>query len=138
MRNSLIVSQGLAGKKIHGGTTVAATMYLAETCGIKVFATGGIGGVHRGGQDTMDVSADLTELGRTSMAVVASGCKSFLDIPRTLEFLETQGVTVATFSENSDGMVPFPAFYTTDSGVKSPLVVTSPHEAAAIICRLFS
>lgn len=113
-------------------------MYLAEMCGIKVFATGGIGGVHRGGQDTMDVSADLTELGRTSMAVVASGCKSFLDIPRTLEFLETQGVTVATYSKEQITSVPFPAFYTTDSGVQSPLVVGSPEEAAAIICKFSS
>ena len=109
-------------------------MYLAEMCGIKVFATGGIGGVHRGGQDTMDVSADLTELGRTSMAVIASGCKSFLDIPRTLEYLETQGATVGTYSETESGSVPFPAFYTTDSGVKSPLVIRSPEEAAGIIC----
>jgi pseudouridine-5'-phosphate glycosidase/pseudouridine kinase len=110
-------------------------MFLAEMCGIKVFATGGLGGVHRGGEDTMDVSADLTELGRTSMCVIASGCKSFLDIPRTLEYLETQGVTVGTFSRNNTSeKVPFPAFYTQDSGVPSPLVITSAEEAAAIIC----
>jgi pseudouridylate synthase / pseudouridine kinase len=109
-------------------------MYLAERSGIKVFGTGGLGGVHRGGQDTMDVSADLTELGRTSMAVIASGCKSFLDIPRTLEYLETQGAAVATFTQGRTGDIDFPAFYTVDSGVKSPMKVHGPDEAAAMIC----
>lgn len=108
-------------------------MYLAEMCGIKVFATGGIGGVHRGGEDTLDISADLNEFGRTSMCVIASGCKSFLDIPRTLEYLETQGATVATYSDKNEQKMPFPAFYTRDSGVPSPLVITSPAEAASII-----
>ena len=111
-------------------------MYLAEACGIRVFATGGIGGVHRGGQDTMDISADLNELGRTSMAVVASGCKSFLDIPLTLEYLETQGVTVVTISQKRQGPVDFPAFYTVESGVTSPHAVEGAEQAAAIICLL--
>lgn len=110
-------------------------MYLAELAGIKVFATGGIGGVHRGGEDTMDVSADLNEFGRTRMCVIASGCKSFLDIPRTLEYLETQGVTVATFSDKDEVTMPFPAFYTRDSGVTSPLVARGAQEAASIICK---
>lgn len=82
---------------MHGSTTVSATMILAARAGITVFVTGGIGGVHRGGESTMDISADLTELGRTPVAVVCAGAKSVLDIPRTLEFLETQGVTVAAF-----------------------------------------
>ena len=83
--------QGANGQKLNGGTTVSGTMFLANCAGIKVFATGGLGGVHRGGEDSMDVSADLIELGRTDVAVFSSGCKSFLDIPRTLEYLETQG-----------------------------------------------
>ena len=82
---------------MHGSTTVSATMILAARAGITVFVTGGIGGVHRGGESTMDISADLTELGRTPVAVVCAGAKSVLDIPRTLEFLETQGVTVAAY-----------------------------------------
>jgi len=109
-------------------------MFLAYRAGIKVFGTGGLGGVHRGGQDTMDISADLTELGRTAMAVISSGCKSFLDIPRTIEFLETQGVTVCTFADGRTGPIDFPAFYTRDSGVGSPMVVQDAREAAAIIC----
>ena len=79
--------QGAADKKINGGTTIAGTMVLAHLAGIRVFATGGLGGVHRGGENSMDISADLTELGRTPVAVVSSGCKSFLDISRTLEYL---------------------------------------------------
>lgn len=110
-------------------------MYLAERAGIKVFGTGGLGGVHRGGQDTMDVSADLTELGRTNVAVISSGCKSFLDIPRTLEYLETQGVMVSTFADGRTGDIDFPAFYTRESGVRSPTVVQNAREAAAIICK---
>lgn len=111
-------------------------MFIAAEAGIRVFGTGGLGGVHRGGQDTMDVSADLTELGRTSVAVISSGCKSFLDIPRTLEYLETQGATVCTFADGREGHVDFPAFYTRDSGTKSPMVVQTPKEAAAMICML--
>ncbi|EPQ64392.1 Bgt-4130 [Blumeria graminis f. sp. tritici] len=128
-----ILGMGIAGRLIHGGTTVSSTMILAHWAGIRVFATGGIGGVHRGGQDSMDVSADLTELGRTPIAVVCSGCKSFLDIPRTLEFLETQGTMVATFSQGRIGDVEFPAFYARESGVKSPMVVQDFREAAAIV-----
>lgn len=108
-------------------------MILAALAGIKVFATGGLGGVHRGGENSMDVSADLTELGRTRMAVIAGGCKSFLDIPRTLEYLETQGVTVGTFSDGRDGKVDFPAFWTRESGVPSPMTVKNEEEAAYMI-----
>lgn len=110
-------------------------MLLAREAGISVFATGGLGGVHRGGENTMDVSADLTELGRTQMAVVSSGCKSFLDIPRTLEYLETQGVGVMTFADGRDGEVDFPAFWTRDSGVRSPFTIQNEKEAAAIACQ---
>jgi pseudouridine-5'-phosphate glycosidase/pseudouridine kinase len=128
--------QGVAGRKLNGGTTVSGTMLLASKAGIRVFGTGGLGGVHRGGQDTMDISADLTELGRTHVAVISSGCKSFLDIPRTLEYLETQGVTVCTFADGRTGPIDFPAFYTRDSGSKSPMAVQDAREAAAIICEL--
>ncbi|KAG8947413.1 hypothetical protein FRC04_010733 [Tulasnella sp. 424] len=112
-----------------GGTTISGTMILAALAGIKVFATGGLGGVHRGGEITWDVSADLTELGRTPVAVVAAGAKSILDIGRTLEYLETQGVTVATYGEQDD----FPAFFTPSSGFKSPWRVNNPVDAARII-----
>jgi pseudouridylate synthase / pseudouridine kinase len=108
-------------------------MVLAHMAGIRVFSTGGLGGVHRGGEKSMDVSADLTELGRTPVAVISSGCKSFLDIPRTLEYLETQGVTVATFADGRTGQVDFPAFWSRESGVKSPAVVKSEKEAAEMI-----
>ncbi|EAQ93242.1 hypothetical protein CHGG_01477 [Chaetomium globosum CBS 148.51] len=112
-------------------------MVLARLAGIRVFGTGGLGGVHRGGESSMDVSADLTELGRTRVAVVSSGCKGFLDIPRTLEFLETQGAFVATFADGRevvDGKgVDFPAFWARDSGVPSPAVVRDERDAAAII-----
>lgn len=128
-----IMGMGICGEKINGGTTVAATMMLAHHAGIKVFGTGGLGGVHRGGQDSMDISADLTELGRTPVAVISSGCKSFLDIPRTLEYLETQGVTVCTFAHGRKGNIDLPGFYTRESGVKSPLVVSGPDQAAAMI-----
>lgn len=110
-------------------------MLLASRAGISVFGTGGIGGVHRGAKNTMDISADLTELGRTSVGVIASGCKSFLDIPRTLEYLETQGATVCTFADGRTGPIDFPAFYTRESGVKSPMVIQTPLEAAAMICK---
>jgi pseudouridine-5'-phosphate glycosidase len=84
----------------------------------------------------MDISADLTELGRTPVAVISSGCKSFLDLPRTLEYLETQGAGVFTFADGRTGDIDFPAFYTRDSGVKSPMVVQNEKEAAAVICKL--
>lgn len=95
-----------------GATTVAATMALACVAGIEVFATGGIGGVHRGARDTWDISADLTELGRTPVIVVCAGAKAILDLPATLEVLETLGVPVVGY-----GCDEFPAFYSTTSGL---------------------
>ncbi|KAI9157993.1 Pseudouridine-metabolizing bifunctional protein [Paramyrothecium foliicola] len=131
---SNLVGKGLLGYKEHGGTTISGTMILARLAGIRVFGTGGLGGVHRGGHDSMDISADLTELGRTRVAVVASGCKGFLDIPRTLEYLETQGVVVSTFLRGRTAdKVTFPGFWATDSGFKTPSTVKSEEEAAAII-----
>ena len=118
---------------MNGGTTIAGTLVLAHLAGIKVFATGGLGGVHKGGESSMDVSADLTELGRTPMALISSGCKSFLDIPRTLEYLETQGVGVGTFADGREGNVDFPAFWTRDSGVRSPVTIEDEKQAAAIL-----
>lgn len=96
----------------NGATTVAATMILAHQAGIKVFATGGIGGVHRNGENTMDISADLEELSQTPVLVVCSGVKSILDIPKTREYLETKGVAVCGYKTDM-----FPAFYTDDSGM---------------------
>ncbi len=98
-------------QKQDGGTTVAASMICASMAGISVFVTGGIGGVHRGSEKTMDISGDLMELARTNVAVVCAGIKSILDIPRTLEYLETQGVPVIGYRTDE-----FPAFYTTTSG----------------------
>lgn len=89
--------------------------------------------VHRGGENSLDISADLTELGRTPVAVISSGPKGFLDIPRTLEYLETQGVHVSTFADGRRGNVDFPAFWARDSGIRSPMVVQDEVEAAAII-----
>ena len=110
-------------------------MILAHMAGIKIFATGGLGGVHKGGENSMDVSADLTELGRTPVALISSGCKSFLDIPRTLEYLETQGVGVNTFADGRMGeKIDFPAFWTRESGFRSPSNVADEKEAAAMIC----
>ncbi|KAH8246663.1 hypothetical protein KR038_002799 [Drosophila bunnanda] len=120
----------VVARKQSGGTTVAATMIIAHQVGIKVFATGGIGGVHRDGQESLDVSADLTELGRTPVAVVCSGVKSILDIPRTLEYLETQGVCVASY-KSSGGI--FPDFYTRDSGCTVPYDLGSAQEAAKLL-----
>ena len=122
-----------SGKPYNGGTTIAGTMILAHMAGIQVFATGGLGGVHRGAEQTMDISADLSELGRTPVAVISSGCKAFLDLPKTLEVLETQGVTVATFSDGREGKVDFPAFWTRESGVPSPKVLKDELEAARVI-----
>ena len=101
-------------------------MLLASMVGVTVFVTGGLGGVHRGASESWDVSADLTELGRTPVCVVCAGAKSILDIPKTLEVLETQGVAVCAF-----GQPAFPAFYTRDSGLPAPWRVDSPQEAAA-------
>ncbi|KAK0657658.1 Indigoidine synthase A like protein-domain-containing protein [Cercophora newfieldiana] len=128
-----IVGMGIAGHKIHGGTTISGTMVLARRAGIRVFGTGGLGGVHRGGENSLDISADLTELGRTRVAVISAGCKGFLDIPRTLEYLETQGVTVSTFADGRTGDVDYPAFWARESGTKSPFVVKDEKEAAAMI-----
>lgn len=108
-----------------GATTVAATMIIADMAGITLFATGGIGGVHRGGEDSMDVSADLDELSRTNVSVVCAGIKSILDIGRTLEYLETVGVPVVSF-----GADEVPAFYARSSGYKSDYRIDSPAEAA--------
>jgi pseudouridylate synthase len=99
-----------------GATTVAATMMAAHLAGIRVFATGGIGGVHRGAETSFDISADLTELARTPVIVVCAGAKAILDIPKTLEVLETGGVPVVTLGQDA-----FPAFWSRDSGIASPL-----------------
>jgi len=100
----------------HGATTVATTMRIASLAGIRIFATGGTGGVHRGGATSLDVSADLTELAQTSVAVVSAGVKSILDIGLTLEKLETLGVPVIAF-----GTSDFPAFFSRESGYRAPL-----------------
>lgn len=103
-----------------GATTVAATMIAANLAGIKVFATGGIGGVHRGAEDSFDISADLAELAHTPVTVVAAGAKAILDIPKTLEVLETYGVPVITYGQDD-----FPAFWSRSCGIKSPLRMDS-------------
>lgn len=118
----------IIAKKENGATTVTTTMFFAHMAGIKVFATGGIGGVHFDGENTMDISADLEELARTNVAVVCSGAKSILDIPRTLEYLETNGVTTLGYQTDA-----FPDFYTQDSGKKVDYRVESTDEAAEII-----
>ncbi|KAL6707811.1 hypothetical protein ACN47E_003711 [Coniothyrium glycines] len=123
----------LANKLFNGGTTISGTMLLAHLAGIKIFGTGGLGGVHRGAESSMDISADLTELGRTPVTVISSGCKSFLDIPRTIEYLETEGVGVGTFADGRTGDVDFPAFWSRDSAVRSPTTIANEIEAAAII-----
>jgi len=117
----------LAGKKL-GGTTVATTMMIAALAGIRVFATGGIGGVHRGAEETFDISADIPELGRTPVAVVCAGAKSILDIPKTLEMLETNGVPVIGY-----GTEAFPAFYVRDSGYRADRRLDTPVEVAALL-----
>nr|GMD26354.1 Indigoidine synthase A family protein isoform 1 [Ipomoea batatas] len=114
--------------KGNGATTVSATMFFASMAGIPIFVTGGVGGVHRQGENTMDVSSDLTELGRTPVAVISAGVKSILDIPRTLEYLETQGVCVAAYRTNE-----FPAFFTEASGCKAPCRVDTPEDCARLI-----
>uniref|UniRef100_A0A3B5A4W4 Pseudouridine-metabolizing bifunctional protein C1861.05-like n=1 Tax=Stegastes partitus TaxID=144197 RepID=A0A3B5A4W4_9TELE len=121
-------------KGFSGGTTVSATMIAAHRAGIPVFVTGGIGGVHRDGENSLDISADLTELGRTPIAVVSAGVKSILDIGRTLEFLETQGVCVATYGASKN----FPAFFSPQSGFTSAYHVCNPEEAAKLIASTLS
>ena len=108
-----------------GATTVSATMIIAQLANIKVFATGGVGGVHRNGQKTFDISADLQELAKTNVAVVSAGVKSILDIQLTLEYLETNGVTVVGYKTDD-----FPAFYTSKSGYKVDYKVDSPKQIA--------
>src|SRR6188474_1358241 len=103
-------------KKLPGATTVAATMRIASMAGIKIFVTGGIGGVHKNVNETMDISADLTEMEQTSVAVVSAGIKSILDVGLTLEYLETKGIPVVTVGQNE-----FPSFYSSKSGYPSPL-----------------
>lgn len=118
----------IVAKGLNGATTVAATMMVAERAGIKIFATGGIGGVHRGAEKTFDISADLQELARTPVAVVCSGAKAILDLPLTKEYLETMGVPVIGF-----GSEELPAFYCRESGLKVDYVVSDEKEAAGII-----
>ena len=109
-----------------GATTVAATMIAAHRAGIHVFATGGIGGVHRKAEESFDISADLEELSRTPVIVVCAGAKAILDVPKTLEVLETKGVPVVTLGQDD-----FPAFWSRSSGLRSPLRLDSPDRIAA-------
>jgi pseudouridine-5'-phosphate glycosidase len=115
----------VVSREKDGATTVAATMIIAAMGGIRVFATGGIGGVHRGAEETMDVSADLEELARCNVAVVCAGIKSILDIGRTLEYLETKGVPVVGYQTDT-----LPAFYTRSSGYPVDYRVETPEEIA--------
>ena len=115
-------------KKLPGATTVAATMRIASMAGIKIFATGGIGGVHREAAATMDISADLTEMAQTNVAVVSAGVKSILDIGLTLEYLETMGIPVVSFGQDE-----FPSFYSRRSGFISPLRIDKPEEIATML-----
>ncbi len=118
----------VVAKGLNGATTVAATMIIANLAGIKVFVTGGIGGVHRGAETSFDISADLNELANTNVAVVCAGAKSILDIGLTLEYLETQGVPVIGY-----GTEEFPAFYTRTSGFKADYRIDTAKELASSI-----
>ncbi|MBN2016547.1 MAG: pseudouridine-5'-phosphate glycosidase [Candidatus Cloacimonetes bacterium] len=118
----------IISQKLYGATTVAATMIIAEMAGIKVFVTGGIGGVHRGASDTFDISADLQELTKTNVAVVSAGPKAILDIGLTLEYLETYGVPVIGFQTND-----MPAFYSRTSGFKVDVRIDTPKEIAELL-----
>ena len=111
-----------------GATTVATTMILANLGGVEFFVTGGIGGVHRGAEQTMDISADLEELSRTNVTVICAGAKAILDLPKTLEVLETKGVPVLGYTTDE-----LPAFYTRKSGLKVDYKVNTPKEAAEIV-----
>ncbi len=115
-------------KKLPGATTVAATMRIASMVGIHIFATGGIGGVHRGASATMDISADLTEMAETNVAVISAGVKSILDIGLTLEYLETKGIPVVTFGQDE-----FPSFYSRKSGFISPLRMDTAGDIAEML-----
>lgn len=118
----------IVSEKLDGATTVASTMIIAEMAGIRIFATGGIGGVHRGAETTMDISADLEELAGTDVAVVCAGAKSILDIGLTLEYLETKGVPVYGY-----GTEELPAFYTRKSGFKVDYRIDEPKEMAEVL-----
>lgn len=118
----------VVSKKLNGATTVASTMRIAAMAGIKIFVTGGIGGVHRGAENTFDISADLTEMAQTNVAVISAGVKSILDIALTLEKLETLGVPVLTYGSDD-----FPSFYSRASGHKTPLRLETPEEIAAML-----
>lgn len=118
----------VVARKMNGSTTVAGTMYCASLAGIQVFATGGLGGVHRGAEESFDISADLTELAKTPVSVVSAGVKSILDIPKTLEYLETMGVPVTAY-----GTDWFPDFFTSNSGFKTEFRCNTPAECAAMI-----
>lgn len=120
---SYVISQ-----QLYGATTVAATMRIAAMAGIPIFVTGGIGGVHRGAETSMDISADLTEMEHTNVAVVSAGVKSILDIGLTLEYLETKGIPVVTFKQEA-----FPSFYSSTSGYNSPLTLETPEAIAAML-----
>ena len=116
----IVIANGL-----NGATTVASTMILAEKAGVKIFATGGIGGVHRGAEKTMDISADLDELSKTNVTVVCAGAKSILDLNLTMEYLETKGVAVIGY-----GTYELPAFFTRESGIKVGYRMDTPREIA--------
>jgi pseudouridine-5'-phosphate glycosidase len=118
----------ITSKNMWGATTVATTMIIAALAGVKIFVTGGIGGVHRGVEDTMDISADLQELARTNVCVICAGAKAILDLPRTLEYLETMGVPVLGY-----GVEELPAFYSRESGLKVDYRVDSGLEVAKIL-----
>lgn len=118
----------VVSQHLYGATTVAATMRIADIAGIKIFVTGGIGGVHRGAETSMDISADLTEMAQTSVAVISAGVKSILDIGLTLEYLETMGIPVVTYGQDE-----FPSFYSRKSGFTSPLRLDTPNEIAALL-----
>ena len=120
-------------KRIPGATTVAATMRIASMAGIQIFATGGTGGVHRSAEVNMDISADLTEMAETNVAIVSAGVKSILDIGLTLEYLETMGIPVVTFGQNE-----FPSFYSSKSGYLSPLRLDSTIEIAEMCLNKWS
>jgi pseudouridine-5'-phosphate glycosidase len=115
-------------KNLYGATTVAATMRIAAMAGVRIFVTGGIGGVHRGAEISMDISADLTEMEHTSVAIVSAGVKSILDIGLTLEYLETKGIPVVTYGQDE-----FPSFYSRKSRFKSPLRLDTAKEIASML-----
>jgi pseudouridine-5'-phosphate glycosidase len=118
----------IVSQKLDGATTVAATMRLASLAGIRVFVTGGIGGVHRGAEKSMDISADLTEMGQTDVAVISAGVKSILDIGLTLEYLETLGIPVVTYCSDE-----FPSFYSRESGFRTPLRLDTAEAIAGLM-----